>query len=143
MAPLLVSGLPPTYAPVLKRPTVSRQQLPNIVLLYLSVAKADGSSLDAHEREMAVRLAQQWAPGVPTAEIEAVVDTARVAVRSGDDLDVGALADELYRDLPPGSGLRLLSDLGLIARADGHLTHDEATAIGRARSALLRHSVPG
>ena len=123
-------------------PTVSRQQLPNIVLLYLSVARADGAGLDVHEREMAVRLAQQWAPEVPVAEVEAVVDTARVALRSGGDLDVAALAEELYRDLPPGAGLRLLSDLGLIARADGHLTRDEAAAISRARSALLRPSAP-
>ena len=125
---------------VSKHPTVSRQQLPNIVLLYLSVARADENGLDVHEREMAVELARQWAPSVPVAEVEAVVDTARVAVRSGSDLDVAALAEELYRDLPPGSGLRLLSDLGLIARADGHLTRDEATAIGRARSVLFRAS---
>lgn len=128
---------------VTKHPTVSRQQLPNIVLLYLAVAKADGGGLDAHEREMAVELARQWAPDVPVTEVEAVVDTARVAVRSADVLDVTALAEDLYRDLPPGSGLRLLSDLGLIARADGHLTRDEAAAIGRARSVLFRHAVEG
>ena len=119
-------------------PTVSRQQLPNIVLLYLSVARAGEGGVDVHEREMAIRLAQQWAPLVPTAEIEALVDTARVAIRSGGELDVAALAEELYQDLPPGAGLRLLSDLGLIARADGHLTHDEAAAISRARSVLNR-----
>jgi uncharacterized tellurite resistance protein B-like protein len=119
-------------------PTVPRQQLPNLVLLYLSVARADGAGLDAHERMTAVALARQWAPTVGLAEVEAVVDTAQVALRAGRGLDVEALAEELYRDLPPSAALRLLADLGLIARADGHLTRDEAAAIGRARSVLFR-----
>lgn len=119
-------------------PPVTQQQLPSLVLLYLAVARADADVLDAHERDLALQLALKWAPGVALADVEATVDTACLAARSGLGLDVEALAEEVRAILPHEAQLRLLSDLGLMARADGHLTQREAEVIGRARSLLDR-----
>ncbi len=121
-------------------PTLSPQQLPNLVLLYLTVARADAEALDVHERELALQLACQWAPEADVADVKAMVDTACLAARSGIGQDVEALVEELCGALGADARLRLLSDLGLMARADGHLTQPEAEVISRARSILYRSS---
>lgn len=121
-------------------PTLPRPKLPALVLLYLTVARADAEALDVHEREFALQLACQWAPDVDAADVKAMVDTACLAARSGLGQDVEALVEELCESLDADARLRLLSDLGLMARADGHLTQAEAEVIGRARSILYRSS---
>ena len=111
--------------------------LHDIVLLYLSVLDArDGS--DPHERNLVGHLAHRWAPEADSAEVEAVVETAYLAARSGLDIDPEALAQDLCDQLPTGGCKRLLSDLGALARADGHLTQHEAETISLVRNEFAR-----
>lgn len=113
--------------------------LHQIVLLYLSVLD-EKTGVDPSERALVVELTQRWVPDSAAAEVEAVVDTAALAVRSGLRLEPEATARDLCDSLPPGGCQRLLSDLGAIARADGHLTQHEAQTIGLIRASLAKRS---
>lgn len=110
--------------------------LAKILQLYLAIAHKGNGSYEPHERQATVQLSQQWAPDYDRAEIEAMVDTAYAAVRSGFGQGIEAIAEELSGQLPSELRTRLVRDLGLIARADGHLTLREARLIGSLRSAL-------
>lgn len=113
------------------------QYVHQVILLYLSVLDARTGGAPS-ERSLVVELARRWAPRLAPAEIEAIVDTAALAVRSGLRVDPEATARELCETLPPGGCQQLLSDLGAIARADGHLTRHEAETIGLIRSSLAK-----
>ena len=112
------------------------KRLTQVVHLYLSVAHAGSGDQEPHERQLAVQLSQQWAPWCDRTEIEAVVDTAYVAVRSGFSVGFESIAEELRRELPPALCTRLLTDLGLMALADGRVTLQEARVIGLVREAF-------
>ena len=107
------------------------EHLSQLLQLYMAVGYEDDPDLDPHERQTAVALLRRWMPGVDEAAAEAVVDTARTASRSG--VDVDALARDLRQALTPAARRRVVSDLGQIARADGHLSVREARAIQRIR----------
>ncbi len=64
------------------------------------------------------------------------MDTAYVAARSG--IDVEQVSREVAGVIGHEGILRLLSNLGQIAQADGHLELREARMIGRIRAALHR-----
>lgn len=115
------------------------QYIQQIVLLYLSVLDSRTGG-DPSERALVVLLAHRWVPDHDVASVEAVVDTAVLAIRSGLRYDPEAVARDLCETLPPGGCQRLLSDLGAIARSDGHLSHHEAETIGRIRTSLSRRS---
>lgn len=111
--------------------------LHDIILLYLAVLDARAGR-DIYEQDLVARLAHRWAPDLPVADIEAVVETAYLAVHSGLRLDAQVLARDLCDELPEGECQRLLSDLGALARADGHLTQHEARTISLVRNEFAK-----
>lgn len=111
-------------------------RLTQVVHLYLTVADPSRVSLEPHERQLAVHLSRQWEPETSLHDVEAIVDTAYAATRSGLQPGVGEVAQEVCRLFPPGDTHRLLKDLGLMAAADGHLTQHEAEVIGQVRAAF-------
>ena len=111
-------------------------RLTQVIHLYLAVARAEDGDQDPHERQLAVLLSQQWVPRCDPSEIEAIVDTAYVAARAGFNEEFESIARELRDELSPSLCTRLLTDLGLMARADGHLTVEEARVIGAVRAAI-------
>ena len=123
----------------MRSPLVPQTLLHNVVSLYLSVLDAEVRGCAPRERQLAIDLTRKWVPEVSDAVIGATVDTASHAARSGHRLDAEAVAAELCAALPPAGRRRLVSDLGLLARADGHLTQREAEAIALARCLLLTH----
>ncbi len=110
--------------------------LVSIVHLYLSVCETATGDQELHKRQLAVRLSQQWAPECDPAEVEAVVDTAFVAARSGFSETAETIAETLHNELSPEMCARLLTELGLLACADGHLTRQEARVISLVRMAF-------
>ncbi len=110
-------------------PTLSNP-LQDLVLLYFAVTNGD----DEHERAAAAALLQRWDSALDAEAARAVVDTACVATRSGLAADVDTLAKELGSSLSPEWRRRVLSDLGRLAQADGHVTVGEAHVIGRVRA---------
>ena len=117
-------------------PPSVEERLRDIVHIYLAVARTDSSGAEPHERQLAVQLAQAWAPECRRSRVEAIVDTAYVAVRGGLAGPWDATARKLRGELSIEDCQRLLRDLGLIARADGHLTVDEARVIASVRGAI-------
>ena len=110
--------------------------LAQVVHLYLAVAETAGGAREPHERQLAIDLSRRWAPSFGRGAVEAVVDTAYAAARSGLSPRTQEIAEELCQDLPPSACQRLLIDLGLIARADGHLSRHKAETIARVRAAF-------
>lgn len=125
----------------MRSPLVPQAQLHNVVSFYLSVLDAEAEGCDPRERQLTIDLVRRWVPGTSTAEVGAMVDTASHAARSGVHLDAEAVAAALCEALPLAGRRRLLSDLGLLARADGHLMQRKAEAIATARSLLLPRPV--
>lgn len=123
----------------MRPPLVPETLLHNVVSFYLSVLDAEAQGCAPNERQLAIDLTRRWMPDVSAAAASALVDTATHAARSGHRLDAEAVAAELCAALPPAGRRRLVSDLGVLARADGHLTHREAEAIALARCLLLSH----
>ena len=111
-------------------PTLPRR-LQDLVLLCLAVSNGD----DEHERSAAAALLQDWEPALGPEAARAVVDTACAATRSGLAADIDTLARELGPALSPEWRRRVLTDLGRLAQADGHVSVGEAHMIGRVRSA--------
>lgn len=111
-------------------------RLQRLVLLYLAVAYGTDRVLDPHERATAAALLDRWSPGLTSEAALAVVDTAHTAARAGLADDIEALARAVGQDLAPALRRRVLADLGQVARSDGHLSVDEASAIARVRAAL-------
>lgn len=105
-----------------------------LVRLYLAVVYGLERELHPHEREAVAGLLCRWQPTLTVEAAEAVVDTAHVACRSDPGLDVGALARRIGTVLSPAMRRRVLSDLGRVATADGHVTLSEASAIARVRA---------
>lgn len=101
--------------------------------MFLAVTDS-AAAPEPHERQRAIELARRWAPEAEAPYVSAMVDTAYVAVRSG--VDVEAIAEELCEKLSREACLRLVSDLGRIAQADGHLSLHEAQMIARVRAAI-------
>ncbi len=126
MSPIMPRSSASTHAP----------QLSKVIQLFIAVAQKDRDGYEPHERQATVQLSQQWAPGFDRSTIEAMVDTAYVAARSGFGKRTEDIAAELRAKLSAELRTRLIRDLGLIASADGHLTLDEARLIGSLRSAL-------
>lgn len=108
--------------------------LQQLVHLYLAMGYGTGHDLDPHERQTAVTLLRRWMPEVEEDAARAVVDTAYTATRSGTSSDIEAIARDLRPILSPALRQRVVSDLGQLARADGHLSVGEATLIRRVRS---------
>lgn len=108
--------------------------LHRLVLLYLAMGYGADHDFDPHERQTAIALLRRWMPEVDEDAAEAIVDTARTATRSGVSADIEALARDLRPWLSPALRQRVMSDLGRLARADGHLSVNEATLIRRVRS---------
>lgn len=111
--------------------------LHDIILLYLTVID-DREGSDPAERNAVLDLAQRWAPGADRSDLEAVVETASLALRSGLRGGLELLAQDLCKQLPAGGCRRLLSDLGALAHVDGHLTQHEAETISLVRAAFAR-----
>ena len=116
------------------------ERLTQVVHLYLAVADTDSGEQEPHERQLAIDLMRRWEPGFDAKAIEAIVDTAYVAARSG--YEVERIVKELREALSFEDRNRLLADLGRIARADGHLTLREAEVIGQIRAAFRRGGEP-
>lgn len=108
--------------------------LHRLVLLYLYVAYQADHHFDPRERQAVIELATRWAPDVEADEVAKVVDAAFKATRSGGSAEVDTLAQEVGLELTPDERLRVLTDLGQIARADGYLSTGEAGIISRVRS---------
>ena len=108
--------------------------LHRLVQLYLAMGHQTHHDLDPHERETAVMLLRRWMPTVDTDAAAAVVDTVHMATRSGVSGDIESIARDLHPVLSPEVRQRVVSDLGQLARADGHLSMNEAHMIRRVRS---------
>ncbi|MDT0631027.1 TerB family tellurite resistance protein [Rubrivirga sp. S365] len=121
-------------------PNTSTERLTQVVHLYLAVADTASGEHEPHERQLAIDLMRRWEPRCDEEAIEAIVDTAYVAARSGYEVD--RIVGELREALSFEDRNRLLADLGRIARADGHLTLREAEIIGQIRSAFRRGGEP-
>ena len=113
-------------------PTLS-DPLHALVLLYLAVANGD-DIVDEHERSVAVAFLLRWEEGLDLEAAQAVVDTAWMATRSGLAADAETLARSLRPTLSPARRRLVLSDLGRLAQADGHVSIGEAHVIGQIRS---------
>lgn len=115
-------------------PSLPTSDLARVVQLFIAVTDSAGRLPEAHERHRAIDLARRWAPGETPERVAAIVDTAYVAARGG--VDVERVAREVCEDISHEDCLRLLSDLGRIAQADGHLSVHEARVIARIRAAV-------
>ena len=113
-------------------------RLAKVVHLYLSVAHTEFGDHEPHEHHMTVELARQWAPECDREEIEAIVNAAYVANRAGTGQELETIAEDLCTELPVERCAQILRDLGLIARAEGHLSVQEAHVIRRVRAAFRR-----
>ncbi|MEM1117065.1 MAG: hypothetical protein AAF845_16355 [Bacteroidota bacterium] len=111
--------------------------LHDIILLYLTVLDDRGGGAPA-EHNLMLELAHRWAPDAERSDIEAVARTASLALRGGLRGGIDLLTKSLCDQLPAGRCRELLSDLGALARADGHLTQHEAETISLVRSAFAR-----
>ena len=116
--------------------SIAADDLHTLVLLYLSVAYESDRNFDPAEHHLVLHLLRRWMPGLTTAEAEAIVDTAFHAVRSGMSEEPEVLARTMGAVLPPKLRLRVLTDLGQIAQADGYLSVEEASTIRRIRTAF-------
>lgn len=108
--------------------------LHRLVLLYLYVAYRADHHFDPREREAVIALARRWVPDEGAERIVEVVDAAFAITRSAGPKEVDALAQEVGLELTPDERLRVLADLGKIARADGYLSTGEAGVISRIRT---------
>lgn len=115
--------------------TLIPDSLHRLVLLYLAVGYGADQDFDLHERQTVSTLICRWQPGLSDEAAAGVVDTAYAAAQAGlaDDLD--ALARSVGADLSPTLRRRVLSDLGRVALADGHLSVSEGHLIARVRAA--------
>lgn len=118
---------------------LATDDLHKLVLLYLSVAYDSDRNFDPAEHHMVLRLIRQWMPGLAPSEVDAIVDTALKAIRSGMTDDLETLAHAVGVGLSPRLRRRVLTDLGKIARADGFLSVQEASIIRRVRAVLGSH----
>jgi uncharacterized tellurite resistance protein B-like protein len=116
--------------------SLNADDLHHLVLLYLSVAYEADNEFDPAEHHTVLRLVQQWMPTVTAAEADSLVATALKALRSGMTEPPETLARMVGTVLTPKQRRRVLADLGLVARADGYLTVQEARIIRRDRAAL-------
>lgn len=110
--------------------------LHHLVLLYLSVAYAADNSFDPAEHHTVLKLVRQWMPCLSPGEADGIVDTALKALKGGMTEAPETLAQTVGTLLTPEQRRRVLADLGLVARADGFLTVQEARMIRRVRAAL-------
>ena len=108
--------------------------LDSLVLLYLYVAYRADNDFDSRERQAVIALASRWAPHIEPGKVTEVVDAAFAATRSGQQDAVDALAQDVGVALTPEERLRVLGDLGMIARADGYLSTSEVDIISRVRT---------
>jgi len=108
--------------------------LHRLVLLYLYVAYKADHNFDPRERQAVIELATRWAPDAEPHEVAEIVDAAFAVTRGGRGNEVDTLAQEVGLELTPEERLRVLADLGKIARADGYLSAGEAGLISRIRS---------
>ena len=106
-----------------------------VVLLYLAVGYGADHDFDPHERQTVATLLCRWHPGLSEGAAHGIVDTAYAAARAGLADDVDALARSVGAELSPAVRRRVLSDLGRVALADGHLSVSEADVIARVRAA--------
>ena len=104
--------------------------------LFVSVLDSDDLAPHPVERVTIVTEVMRWGSELSAETAESVVDTALHARRSGLYPSIEALADDLYGQLTEEECLRLLGDLGRVARADGRVSTTEARAIARARTVL-------
>lgn len=121
---------------VMPPPSATSDRLAQVVHLYLAVAGTTDADREPHERQLTIDLSRRWAPSFGPGAVEAVVDTAYTASRSGMGPRVLDVAEELCRDLPESARRRLLVDLGIMARADGRLSRRQAQTIAQVRVAL-------
>ena len=121
-------------------PKTSVERLAQVVHLYLAVTDTDSVDHEPHERQLAIDLMRRWEPRCDAEAIEAIVDTAYVAARSGYEVD--RAITELRETLSFEDRNRLIADLGRMARADGHLTLREAEVIGQIRAAFRSPGKP-
>ncbi len=122
----LPSATPPEAA-------LHTRHIHTLVLLYLAVAYGADTVFDPAERRAVIDLVRRWFTYLEPATVEGIVDTAFIAARANPDLE--ALTAELGDALTPALRHRVLADLGVIARADGSLSVDEAQVIARIRHA--------
>lgn len=122
------------------RPTaVPPSQLHSVVLLYLSVFDPEAWRSVPCERHLTIQLARRRVPASTLSDVEAVVDTALLAIRSGVRPSATELAGDLCETLSVPARQELLGDLGLLARAGGRLTRREAEAIALLRCLLMSY----
>ena len=103
--------------------------------LYLSVGYGADQNFQPEEHEAAVTLLTEWFPDLEAAEADGIIRAAWAATRSGLAASPEVLAHRLAGSLDPELRRHVLSDLGRVARADGHLSESEASVIARVRAA--------
>jgi uncharacterized tellurite resistance protein B-like protein len=122
---------------------LAADDLHHLALLYLSVAYEADNDFDPAEHHTVLSLVQRWAPSLTAFEANGIVDVALKGLRSGLADAPEALARTLGATLSLRQRRRVLADLGLVARADGFLTVQEAQIIRRIRVALEAPSGDG
>jgi uncharacterized tellurite resistance protein B-like protein len=113
---------------------LSPDHVHQLVLLYLALAYGTDHDLHPAEQQAIVELVGRWAPDYERRRVEAVVEAAYTAMRGGVHESAEALAQGLRPLLSPDLRRQVLTDLGVVAKADGWLSIREAALIGRVRS---------
>ena len=103
--------------------------------LYLCVGYGADQNFQPEEHEAAVTLLAEWFPDLEPGDADAIVRAAWVATRSGLAAPPEEIAHRLASSLDSERRRHVLSDLGRVARADGHLSESEASVIARVRAA--------
>jgi len=114
--------------------SIHPDDLHRLVLLYLALAYGTDHDLHPAEHDAMVRLLCRWSPETDVERIRAIVEAAFAAVRSGSYESAEALAMALRPSLVPDLRRQVLTDLGVLAKADGWLSIREAALIGQVRA---------
>ena len=104
--------------------------------LFVSVLDPSALTPDIAERLEIVAEIKRWDPELTDETARQMIDTALQAHRTGLSAPIETLAENLCSQLSDDECLRLMGDLGRIARSDGHVSMVEARAIARARTVL-------
>lgn len=105
--------------------SITLNQLHELVLLYLGLARAD-NDLDPNETQQIALKVRQWQPNKDPALIEHVIREAELSYENEHGTDrIKQATHELGEALPESLRRSIMRDLADIARADGRVEIDE------------------
>lgn len=111
--------------------SITLNQLHELVLLYLGLARAD-NDLDPNETQEIALKVRQWQPNKDPALIEHVIREAELTYENEHGVDrIQEATVELGEALPESLRRDIMSDLTDIARADGRVEIDETHYINQ------------